>query len=134
MLAARYDRPGAAHDVLRIEEVEAPAPGPGQVLVRLTLSGVNPTDWKRRSNQPLDFPRQVPNQDGVGVIEGVGEGIEEDRIGERVWLYLAAYGSPWGPAAQYTVVPAARAVPFPAGAADELGASLGVPALTAHRC
>jgi NADPH2:quinone reductase len=134
MLAARYDRPGAAHEVLRIEEIDRPEPGPGEVLVRVTLSGVNPTDWKRRQDQPVPFPHQIPNQDGAGIIEAVGEGIEPERIGERVWLYLAAFESPWGTAAQYTVVPASRAVALPDPASDELGASLGVPALTAHRC
>ena len=85
----------------------------------------------------VDEPRfafQVPNQDGAGVVEAVGAGVDEARIGERVWLYFAAWRRQWGTAAQWTVVPAERAVPLPERASDPLGASLGIPALTAHRC
>lgn len=77
---------------------------------------------------------QVPNQDGAGVIDAVGPGVDPTRVGERVWIYLAAWLRPWGTAAEYTVVPAERAVPLPDGVPFELGASLGVPAMTAHRC
>jgi NADPH2:quinone reductase len=104
------------------------------VLVRLRLSGVNPTDWKARAGQDPEFPFQVPNQDGVGVIEAVGPGVDEVRVGERVWVYFAAWRRQWGTAAQWTVVPTEQAVPLPPEASDELGASLGIPALTAHRC
>lgn len=134
MLAARYERAGPAREVLAVADVERPEPGPGEVLVRLRLSGVNPSDWKMRRAQTPAFPFQVPNQDGVGVVVATGPGVDEARVGERVWLYFAAWQRQWGTAAQFTVVPAEQAVPFPAGAPDELGASLGIPALTAHRC
>jgi NADPH:quinone reductase len=127
MRAAFFEGDG----VIRVGEVETPSPGPGQVRVRVAVSGVNPTDWKTRL-QERPFPFQVPDQDGAGVIDAVGSGVDESRVGERVWLYLAAYQNQWGTAAEYSVVPAERAVAF--DAADELGASLGVPALTAHRC
>jgi len=127
MRAAFYDDSG----VIRVGEVETPEPGPGEVRVRIAVSGVNPTDWKTRGDAP-SFPFQVPNQDGAGVIDAVGPDVDAGRVGERVWVFLAARGSQWGTAAEYTVLPAAQAVAF--DAADELGASLGVPALTAHRC
>jgi NADPH2:quinone reductase len=136
MLAARYDRTGAAADVLRVEEIERPEPGPGEVLVRVKVSGVNPTDWKTRSGATgtVEHDFQIPGQDGAGVIEAVGPGVDPARVGERVWLWFAAWKRPWGTAAQYTVIPSAQAVPLPDDASDDLGASLGIPALTAHRC
>jgi NADPH:quinone reductase len=133
VLAALYRQPGPSRDVIRIEDVEPPQPGPGEVRVKVRVSGVNPTDWKARAAQdPADF--QIPNQDGAGTIDAVGERVDPARVGQRVWLYFAAWQRPWGTAAQYTVVPAARAVPLPENASDDLGASLGIPALTAHRC
>jgi NADPH2:quinone reductase len=136
MRAAVYRETGAARDVITVEEVERPAPGPGEVLVRVRASGVNPTDYKSRSGataRPIDG-FQVPHHDGAGVIEAVGAGVEAGRVGQRVWMWLAAAGRRWGTAAQYTVVPARQAVLLPEGASFELGASLGVPAMTAHRC
>jgi NADPH2:quinone reductase len=120
--------------VLLVDEIAQPEAGAGEVLVRLRLSGVNPTDWKARASRDPEFPFQVPNQDGVGVIEAVGPGVDEARVGERVWVYFAAWRRQWGTAAQWTVVPTEQAVPLPSEASDELGASLGIPALTAHRC
>ena len=113
-----------------------PAPGPGEVLVKVAVSGVNPTDWKSRSGatpRPIDG-FQIPHHDGAGVIEAVGDGVDPARAGQRVWLWLAAAGRRWGTAAEWTVVPADQAVPLPGGASLELGASLGVPAMTAHWC
>jgi len=135
MRAAVYDRYGTAADVLRVVEVDRPEPGPGEVRVRVELSGVNPTDWKSRSGatpRPIsEF--QVPHHDGTGVIDAVGEGVGAERVGQRVWTWLAAT-SPWGTAAEWSVVPSRQAVPLPASASAELGACLGVPAMTAHRC
>jgi NADPH:quinone reductase len=136
MRAALYERCGPGREVLRVEEIERPEPGPGQVRVRLEVSGVNPTDWKSRSGatpRPIDG-FQVPHQDGAGVIDAVGEGVDPRRVGQRVWLWLAAHGNRWGAAAQWSVVPERKAVPLPASASAELGATLGVPAMTAHRC
>ena len=136
MRAALYDRHGAAREVLRVEDVERPEPGPGEVRVRVEFSGVNPTDWKSRSGgtpRPIDG-FQIPHHDGAGVIDAVGEGVDPGRIGERVWLWMAAAGRRWGTAAEWTVVPDHAAVPLPDSASAELGASLGVPAVTAHRC
>ena len=125
MRAAIYRADG----MLSVEDVAVPDPGPGEVRVRVTVSGVNPTDWKARGSG-AEF--QVPNQDGAGVIDAVGDGVDPGRVGERVWVYFAAWQRPWGTAAEYTVVPSAQAVPF--SASDDLGASLGIPALTAFHC
>jgi NADPH:quinone reductase len=135
MRAARYDSYGSAADVLRVVDIERPEPGPGEVRVRMELSGVNPTDWKSRSGatpRPIhEF--QVPHHDGAGVIDAVGEGVDPGRVGQRVWTWLAAATGRWGTAAQWSVVPSRQAVALPDGAAAELGACLGVPAMTAHR-
>src|SRR6266568_5216539 len=134
--AASYDRYGPAAEVLEVRDVERPAPGPGEVLVRVALSGVNPTDWKSRGGstpRPIDG-FQIPHHDGAGVIEAVGAGVDPARAGERVWLWLAAAGRRWGTAAEWTALPARQAALLPDGASFELGASLGVPAMTAHHC
>lgn len=136
MRAALYRSMGKAAEVLHVEEVGRPEPGPGEVLVRVHASGVNPTDYKARSGavpRPIDG-FQVPHQDGAGVIEAVGAGVDQGRVGERVWLWMAAAGRRWGTAAEWTALPARQAVPLPEGASFELGASLGVPAMTAHYC
>jgi NADPH2:quinone reductase len=105
--------------------------------VRIAASGVNPTDWKARAGQSGTGVRgefQIPNQDGAGTIDAVGDGVDPARVGERVWVYFAAVQRPWGTAAEFSVVPSERALPLPDGASFELGASLGIPAMTAHRC
>lgn len=137
MLAATYQTTGSARDVLHVGEIDRPEPGPGEVRVRLRTSGVNPTDWKARSGatgRPLTVSFQIPNQDGAGLIDEVGEGVDRERLGEDVWVYFAAWQRPWGTAAQWSIVPSEQAVAMPPGVPDELGASLGIPALTAHRC
>jgi NADPH2:quinone reductase len=133
MLAAVYGDPGGPTDLV-VREIDTPEPGPDEVRVRVAISGVNPTDWKARKRNPATPGKLVvPNQDGAGTIDAVGSGVSADRIGERVWVLMAAHtGS--GTAAEYTVVPAANAIPLPDQASFELGASLGVPALTAAYC
>jgi NADPH2:quinone reductase len=134
--AALYDRAGPAAEVLRVEDVERPEAGPGEVRVKVAVSAVNPTDYKgRRGTTPRPIDGfQIPHHDGAGVIDAVGQGVDPGRVGERVWLWFAAAGRRWGTAAEWSVVPARQAVPLPAGASLELGASLGVPAMTAHWC
>lgn len=136
MRAVRYERTGPAGEVLDVVDIAAPEPGPGEVRVRVVYSGVNPTDWKTRSGSTArpGSGAQIPHHDGSGVIDATGDGVDASRVGQRVWLYLAAAGRPWGTAAEWTVVPERQAVPLPDGASFELGASLGIPALTAHRC
>ncbi len=134
MRAALYRSHGAS-SVIEVAEVPTPGPGPGEVRVRLTTAGVNPTDWKLRENGPaLPFEFQVPCHDGAGVVEAVGSGVDPARIGERVWVYLAAHQRQWGTCAEYTVVPARQAVALPEGIDFDQAAGLGVPYLTAHAC
>jgi NADPH2:quinone reductase len=132
--AALHETHGAA-DVLRVTDIERPEPGRGEVRVRIELSGINPTDWKSRSGatpRPID-EFQIPHHDGAGVIDVVGAGVDPGRVGERVWTWMAAAGRRWGTAAQWSVLPSRQAVRLPDGVSAELGASLGVPAVTAHR-
>jgi NADPH:quinone reductase-like Zn-dependent oxidoreductase len=133
MKAIVYER-GGGSEVLSLIDRPVPDPGPGEVRVKVAFSGVNPTDWKSRSNtQTAEGAQQVPNQDGSGVVDAVGPGVDDARVGERVWLWEAAWQRPDGTAQEYVVLPARQAVPLPDGASLELGASLGIPAMTAHR-
>src|ERR1700761_2653320 len=136
MIAAWYDQQGPAAEVLRVGEFPVAEPGRGEVRVRLSLSGINPGDVKKRQawlGSPMAFPRIVPHSDGAGVIEAVGSGVDAARIGARVWVYGAQSYRPFGTAAQATVVPAALAVDLPDSVGDETGACLGIPGITAHR-
>jgi NADPH2:quinone reductase len=136
MRAIVYDHPGDS-EVLELRDRPVPEPGPGEVRVRVAVSGVNPTDWKGRRTPYPGTPEGaelVPNQDGAGVVDAVGEGVDPGLVGRRVWLWEAARQRVGGTAQEYTVVPADHAVPLPDGADFDLGASLGVPAITAHRC
>jgi NADPH2:quinone reductase len=126
-------RANGGPDVLRLVDRDLPAPGAGEVRVRVAVSGVNPADWQARSGGPMGFPEVTPHLDGAGVIDAVGAGVDRSRVGERVWLFMAAAGRPTGTAAEFTVVPAEQAVRLPDEAGFDAGAALGVPALTAHR-
>jgi NADPH2:quinone reductase len=128
-----YRRPGGP-DVLELTDLPVPEPGPGEVRVRLAFSGVNPTDWKSRSKADPGPSGKTPNQDGSGTIEAVGQGVDPVLVGERVWIWEAAYERTSGTAAEYTVVPARQTVLLGEGPSFELGAALGIPFLTAHRC
>ncbi len=134
MKAIVYSSPGPS-SVLSLVEREVPEPGPGEVRVRVAVSGVNPTDWKARagSGRALAFAENVPNQDGAGVVDAVGDGVDAVAVGDRVWVQLAAHERPTGTAQEYTVVPVSRAVRLPDGIDFATAASLGVPAVTAHR-
>lgn len=137
MKAVFYTKQGSARDVLTVGELPDPEPGYGEVRVRIAISGLNPTDIKTRSGfagAPMPFPRIVPHQDGSGIIDRVGVGVDESRLGERVWVYEAQTGRAGGTAAEYVVVPTANAVMLPANVPYAIGACLGIPALTAHRC
>ncbi|MGN6607232.1 MAG: NADPH:quinone reductase [Jatrophihabitans sp.] len=131
-----YDRTGDP-DVLTLQDRPVPEPGPGEVRVRIVRSGVNPTDWKSRRGAgpgtPVE-PAQTPNQDGAGVVDAVGEGVEAALQGLRVWVWEAAYQRPHGTAQEYALVPRGHVATLPDVASFDLGASLGVPFVTAHRC
>ncbi|MBV8429873.1 MAG: NADPH:quinone reductase, partial [Solirubrobacterales bacterium] len=136
MIAAWYDRQGPPAEVLQVGELPMAEPGPGEVRVRLTLSGANPGDVKKRQawlGSPMAFPRIVPHSDGAGVIEATGPGTDPARVGRRVWVYGAQSYRPFGTAAQTTVIPQALAVDLPDAVSDEMGACLGIPGITAHR-
>ncbi|WP_409329521.1 NADPH:quinone reductase [Trujillonella humicola] len=133
MRAITY-RENGGPEVLRLTDRPTPEPGPGEVLVRLALSGVNPTDWKARQGTPPAAGEQVPGQDGAGTVEAVGRGVDPAVVGQRVWVWEAAWQRPHGTAAEYTVVPLRQAVLLGAGTPFEVGAALGIPFLTAHRC
>jgi NADPH:quinone reductase len=135
MKAIVYSAPGPS-SVLTLSERDIVEPGPGEVRVRIAVSGVNPTDWKRRASGdgPRDgFDAVVPNQDGAGVVDAVGDGVSRLAVGDRVWVLIAEEGRPTGTAQEYTVLPASRVIRLPEGVGFEVGASLGVPAVTAHR-
>ena len=135
MLAVSYNRVGPADEVLSFGEVETPSAGAGEVRVKLASSGVNPSDVKSRAgvrNKTLPFPMIIPHSDGAGVIDQVGSGVDRARIGERVWVWNAAWQRPMGTAAQYVVLPAQQAVTLPDAIDFSAGACLGIPALTAY--
>jgi NADPH2:quinone reductase len=134
MRAAYYEATGPARDVLQLGELPNPEPGPGEVRVRVQWSGVNPSDVKSRAglrSKLLPFARITPHSDGSGVIDAVGPGVSPSRIGERVWLWNAAWGRAAGTAAELITLPSAQAVRLPEDVSGEAGACLGIPALTA---
>jgi NADPH:quinone reductase len=137
MRAAWYERGGPAREVLTVGEMDTPRPAPGEVLVRVRASGVNPGEVKKRADWMgfgIGYPRVIPHSDGAGTIEEVGEGVSYSRVGQRVWVWGAQSGRPFGTAAQYVALPSEQAVPLPDGVGFEVGTCLGIPARTAHRC
>ena len=138
MKAALYERRGPAREVLHLADRPTPEPGPGEVRVKIAVSAVNPSDTKGRGAwlgaTQMPYPQITPHQDGAGVIDKVGEGVVQARVGERVWLYMAQRGRAFGTAAEYTCVPAERAVLLPRSASFADGACLGIPVMTAHYC
>lgn len=136
MKAIVYTETGTP-SVLTAVERDVPEPGAGEVRVRLVVAGVNPTDWKTRTGagpgEKPPFDEVVPGQDGAGVVDAVGADVDGIAVGDRVWLMLAQHERPTGTAQEFTVVPRDRVVALPENASFDLGASLGVPAVTAHR-
>jgi len=137
MKAAWFESFGPAREVLAVGELEKPQPGPGEILVKLAVSAVNPSDVKKRMGSApnlLDAGPVIPHSDGAGVIESVGDGVPVDRVGERVWVYQAQHGRRFGTAAGYVALESRRAVSLPANTSFEVGACIGIPVMTAHRC
>ncbi|HWU21435.1 MAG TPA: MBL fold metallo-hydrolase [Nocardioides sp.] len=132
MKAVVYTQNGPS-SVLDLVDRDVPEPAPGEVRVRVVRAGVNPTDWKFRARLPLAHPEVSPGQDGAGVVDAVGADVSGLAVGDRVWMLLAQHGRALGTSAEYTVQPADHVFALPAGADFDLGASLGVPAVTAHR-
>jgi len=138
MRAAWYERKGLARDVLEIGEMPTPEAGPGEVRVRLAASGVNPADVKLRagtSDYGFAFARVIPNSDGAGTIDQTGAGVDSAWLGRRVWLYNGQrLGRAYGTAAEYIALDAGLVHALPDGLGFAEGATLGIPAMTAHRC
>jgi NADPH:quinone reductase-like Zn-dependent oxidoreductase len=136
MRAALYRKFGAAREVLELSDVDTPEPGAGEVLVRLQTSAINPSDVKKRAGafpDLLDNGFVIPNSDGAGVIESVGEGVDKNRKGERVWVFQAQHERRFGTAAEYVAISSNCAPRLPTKADFDAGACLGIPAMTAHR-
>lgn len=136
MKAAWFEKQGEPKDVLVVGEMPDPEPGAGEVRIRIAASGINPGDVKKRQDKfglGMAFPRIIPHSDGAGVIDKVGEGVPEEWNGKAVWCFGAQSYRPFGTAAEFTVVPAAKVAPLPAGVSWEQGACLGIPGITAHQ-
>lgn len=131
MKAAWYTKNGEARDVLVIGEQPLPQPGAGEVRVRLHASGVNPSDVKSRRGRPLAGPMVIPHSDGAGIVDAVGAGVPQARIGQRVWIWNGQWQRPMGTAAEYIALPAEQAVPLPDAVDFATAACFGIPALTA---
>lgn len=136
MKAAWYEQQGSATEVLFVGEMEVPNPAPGEVLIRVAASGINPGEVKKRSDAfglGMPYPRVIPHSDGAGTIEAVGEDVDPSRIGQRVWCFGAQSDRPFGTAAEYVAVPSSQAPQLPDGVSFEIGACLGIPGITGHR-
>ncbi len=137
MKAVWYNSFGNAEDVLIYGDQDTPVPESNEVLVRLEYSAVNPSDVKKRQGASptlLDAGKVFPNSDGAGVIEAVGAGVSSARVGERVWVYNGQFGRQLGTSAEYISIDQSQAVPLPTNTSFEVGACMGIPAMTAHRC
>jgi NADPH2:quinone reductase len=133
MKAAYYEANGLARDVMRVSEIPTPQAGPGEVRVKLATSGVNPSDVKaRQGSRKIAWPQLIPHSDGAGIIDEVGDGVPKSRIGERVWVWNGQWKRPFGTAAEYIVLPAIQAVKLPDSVGFDVGACLGIPAMTAY--
>ena len=136
MKAAWYEKQGPAREVLTVGDMPDPAPGPGELRIRIAASGINPGDIRKRQDDfgyGMPYPRVIPHSDGAGQVDQVGDGVSSAWLGKLVWCYGAQSYRPFGTAADFTVVPAAQAVPLPANVTPEQGACLGIPGITAHR-
>jgi NADPH2:quinone reductase len=136
MKAVWYERQGPAAEVLIVGETDTPTAAAGEVRVKLAASGVNPSDCNRRrgAGYPLEYPRVIPNSDGAGIVDQVGDGVPREWLGRRVWLYNGQRGRAFGTAAEYIALDVDLVSPLPDSVSFGAGATLGVPCMTAHRC
>ncbi|HYS61686.1 MAG TPA: alcohol dehydrogenase catalytic domain-containing protein, partial [Gemmatimonadales bacterium] len=126
MKAIRVHAPGGP-DALRYEDIERPAPGPGQVLVKIEAAGVNFIDiYQRTGHYKVPLPVTL-GQEAAGSVSAVGPGVAAPIVGERV-----AYASLLGAYAEYAVVPADRVVVLPDGVSTKQGAAVLLQGMTAH--
>ncbi len=136
MRAAWYEKQGPAREVLTFGEMPDPHPAAGEVRIRISASGINPGDIKKRQDAfgyGMAYPRVIPHSDGAGQVDEVGDGVSSEWVGRRVWCYGAQSYRPFGTAAEFTVVPLDHVAPLPANVAPDQGACLGIPGITAHR-
>ena len=134
MKAVWYERTGAAPDVLTFGDMPTPVAGPGEVRVRLEASGVNPADVGRRagSYRALEFSRVIPNSDGAGIVDQIGDGVTRLSVGQRVWLFNGQRnGRAFGTAAEYITLAEHLVTPLPGDVSFAAGATLGIPGITA---
>jgi NADPH2:quinone reductase len=136
MKAAWYEKQGPARVVLTVGDMPDPAPGPGELRIRIVASGINPGDIRKRQDDfgyGMPYPRVIPHSDGAGQVDQVGDGVSSDWSGKSVWCYGAQSYRPFGTAAEFSVVPAAQTLPLPTNVTMEQGACLGIPGITGHR-
>jgi NADPH2:quinone reductase len=136
MRAATYTELGPAADVLHVGEADTPEPGRGEIRVKIHTSGVNPSDWKARlrgRSGVIPFARITPHSDGAGIVDAVGEGVDDARIGQRVWIMNGQWKRPFGTAAEYIVQAEKYAIALPDGVDFAAAACFGIPFLTAQR-
>lgn len=136
MKAAWYERQGLAREVLTVGEMPDPVPGPGELRIRVAVSGINPGDIKKRRDDfgyGMPYPRVIPHSDGAGVVDRVGDNVSADWVGSRAWCFGAQSSRPFGTAAEYVVVPVQNVMMLPEGVPMEQGACLGIPGITGHR-
>src|SRR6478752_7734749 len=137
MKAVWYERTGAAPDVLTFGDMPTPVAGSGEVRVRLEASGVNPADAGRRagSYRPMEYPRVIPDSDGAGIVDQIGDGVTRLQVGQRVWLYNGQRnGRAFGTAAEYIALAEHLVTPLPDNVLFAAGATLGIPCMTAWCC
>jgi NADPH:quinone reductase len=136
MKAAWYEKQGPAREVLKVGEIADPTAGSGEVRIRISASGINPGDTKKRGDAfgvGMPYPRVIPHSDGAGRIDQIGPGVSAEWIGRNVWCYGAQSYRAFGTAAEFTVVPVDHVAPLPAKVSMEQGACLGIPGITGHR-
>jgi NADPH2:quinone reductase len=132
--AVWYEQTGAAPTVLTVGEMPTPDAVSGEVRIRLEASGVNPADVGRRSGnyRAMEFTRVIPNSDGAGIVDQVGEGVTRFAIGDRVWLFNGQRnGRAFGTAAEYITLADYLVTPLPEDVSFAAGATLGIPGMTA---
>ena len=134
MKAVWYEKVGDAKDVLQIGQIDDPSPDSNEVLISVKTSGVNPSDVKTRAGArgELQFSRVIPHSDGAGIIIDVGKNVNPNRVGEKVWIWNAAFGRPNGTCAELIALPEDQAVAMNDNVSFEAGACLGIPASTAY--
>ena len=132
MKAAIYTSKGAARQVLAVVEREDPHPTGSEVRVKVAFSGVNPSDVKTRARAGMDFPEIIPHSDGAGVVDAVGPQAPKGLLNRRVWIYNGQWERAHGTAAGYVCLPADQVVPLPDAVTFEVGASVGIPLMTAY--